>query len=76
MKNDTKKQTININIKMKLSITLFLVIFVVPTFCYSFLPTSFGDGYFISYNKDGTRKDDIKVSEVSKEFMLRKTNVK
>jgi hypothetical protein len=60
---------------MKLKVILFMALAVLSE-CHDFLPTDTGDGYFISYNKDGSRKEDIKVSEVSNEFILRKKNLK
>jgi hypothetical protein len=44
--------------------------------CNDFLPTESGDGYFISYKKNGERNDDVKVSDVTTEFLLRKKNLK
>jgi len=60
---------------MKLIMILFTALAVLAE-CNDFLPTDTGDGYFISYNKDGSRKEDVKVSEVSTEFILRKKNLK
>lgn len=53
-----------------------IVLFKSQCHCYSFLPTSSGDGYFISYKKNGDRNDDVKVSDVATEFILRKKNLK
>ena len=50
--------------------------FIVLCQCSDFLPTSSGDGYFISYKKSGERNDDVKVSDVANEFILRKKNLK
>jgi hypothetical protein len=59
---------------MKTIMILLMMTLAVLTECDNFLPTDIGDGYFISYNKDGSRKEDIKVSDVSNEFILRKKN--
>lgn len=57
-----------------MKLMIFLTIFSVVSA--DFLPTDVGDGYFISYNKEGVRNEDIKVSEVANEFILRKKNLK
>lgn len=61
-------------IKMKFIFIMFS--FIVLCQCSDFLPTSSGDGYFISYKKSGERNDDVKVSDVANEFILRKKNLK
>lgn len=57
---------------------MILTSFIVLSQCQSndFLPTSSGDGYFISYKKSGERNEDVKVSDVVNEFILRKKNLK
>jgi len=59
-------------------IFLILTSFIVLSQCQNndFLPTSSGDGYFISYKKSGERNNDVKVSDIATEFILRKKNLK
>ena len=69
-KNNTQIPSKYKQMKMMIILTIFSVVSA------DFLPTDVGDGYFISYNKEGVRNEDIKVSEVANEFILRKKNLK